>query len=165
MARAAGFAAILLILLANGASAMSPVPFFQQVRQVGLLCAVDVAPNWTGSAPDEATLCGLALAEVRNLIGDGGPPVALLVLNDERLADPDTLVVLLHATLRSASSGSLIALSAGLHRARPEMGAPPFFVAPPQAVIAAGDRLPPEEVRGALRQLLDGVARAIRTNR
>ncbi|MCG5238985.1 hypothetical protein [Azospirillum doebereinerae] len=144
---------------------MSPVPFFQQVRQVGVLCAMDAAPERAGVAPDEAALCGLAVAEMKSLIGVEGPTTTALVRNDERVGDSGTLVVLLHATLRDAPPGSVLALSASLYRARPDVGAPPFFVAPPQGVVAAGEAVPLEDARGALRQLLAGVARAIRTNR
>ncbi|CAO3439764.1 hypothetical protein [Azospirillum doebereinerae] len=156
---------------------MSPVPFFQQVERVGLLCSLDPGPERTG-ALDEAALCERAATELRALLG-GGPSVAVFGRNDERVADPGTLLVLLHAGLRSLSpaeggtpdgKGTVLALSAAPHRARTDVGAadagaPPFFIAPPQAVVAPGGVPDDTAVRAALRRLLTGIARPLLANR
>lgn len=164
-------------------AAMSPVPFFQRVERVGLLCSLDPAspdpgPERAGGL-DEAALCERAAAELRALLGSGGPPVAVFGRNDERIADPNTLLVLLHASLRSLSpaeggtpdgKGAVLALSAAPHRARtgngrPGDGAPPFFIAPPQAVAVPDGTPDGAALRNALRRLLTGIARPLLTNR
>lgn len=162
-----------LSLTASGAAAMSPFPFFQQVERVGLLCSVAAEPERAGLLED-AALCGLAAATLTDLLGAGAPPVAVLGRNDERIADPAILLVLIHATLRpetpaeqdgTAGAGTVLALSAALHRARTDVGAPPFFAAAPQAVVAP--RGPPDTgaTVTALRRLLTGVARSLSANR
>lgn len=156
--------AALTILSTTGAFAMSPFPFFREVRQVGVLCALDGSSPQPTTLLDQDGLCAFAAAELAHLIGAGGPPVLQLVRNDERIADPGTLVVLLHGTLRGETD-ALLALSAGLHRAGRDVGEPPFFIAPPQAVVASGTTLPPEALGDALRRLLEGVARALLANR
>jgi len=160
-----------------GVAAMSPFPFFQRVEHVGLLCSVDADPERV-AVVEEAALCGFAVAELRDLVGAGGPPVTAFGRNDERIADPATLLVLLHATVRSstpaeeggatnavAGTGTVLALSAGLHRARTDVGAPPFFATAPQAVVTPAGAPNAEPLRAALRRLLAGVARPLLANR
>ncbi|WP_158284270.1 hypothetical protein [Azospirillum sp. TSO22-1] len=152
---------------------MSPVRFFQQVERIGMLCAVDAGPGAAPQAPEAARLCGLAAEELAALLGAGGPPVLALAVNDERLADPGLLAVLLHAHTRAASEGepgaggSVTALAVSLYRSRVGGDAPPFFLAPPEAVVAPAGTTPPEEaMRAALRRLLlSGVARPVLAHR
>ena len=161
--------------LSPESAAMSPFPFFQRVERVGLLCSVDAGPEQASKHPDaveEAALCDLAVAELRELIGAGGPAVAAFGRNDERIADPATLLVLLHATLRASTpaeggspTGTVLALSAGLHRARTDVGAPPFFAAAPQAVVTPAGPPGAVPLRAALRRLLTGIARPLSANR
>lgn len=149
-----------LILFAVQATAMSPVLFFRQVERVGLLCAVAIGPDAAAAAPESGWLCSLAAAELADLLGPGAPPVVTLAVNDERLADPALLVVLLHAHTRTdAAAGAVTALSAALHRGRPDAGAPPFFIAPPEAVVGSPSAPPPADaVRAAVRRLLTSAA-------
>ncbi|WP_431860529.1 hypothetical protein [Azospirillum sp.] len=92
-----------------------------------------------------------------------------LAANDERLADPALLAVLLHAHTRPASElgdVSVTAVALSLYRSRPNIGAPPFFIAPPEAVAAPGGAASPEATRAALRRLLaSGVARPLLAQR
>ena len=156
------------MLTSPPASALSPVPFFRQVERVGVLCTVDAAAGAAASAPEEGWLCRLAREELAALLtGEGKPGVREVVAlsrNDERIADPATLVVLLHANTRSQPAGPpLTALAAALHRAG--AGPAPLFLAPPEA-IAAVDKTPEGEVRPALRRLLTAaVARPLLANR
>lgn len=154
-----------MTLAAVQADATSPVRFFQQVERVGVLCAVDAAPSAAPQALETAWLCGLAVEELTALLGPGGPAVLMLAVNDERLADPGLLTVLLHARTRTAPEvdGSVTAFAVTLYRSRPGGDAPPFFLAPPEAVVTPGSDTPPEEaVRAALRRLLSaGVARPV----
>lgn len=149
----AGFA---LAMTASAAAAASPVPFFQEVGTVGILCAVAAPPDRPAPAPDEGRLCGWAAAELAAGMPAGGPPVVALVRNDPRLADPGLLLVTLHAHLVPAGpdAPALLALAAGLHRTRPELGSPPLFTAPPEAVPVPGGTPPEAAVRAALRRLL-----------
>ncbi len=162
---------------ASGATAMSPFLFFRQVERVGLLCAVDAEPQRAGALA-ETTLCGLAETALTALLGPDGPPVAVLGRNDERIADPAMLLVLVHAGLQprdAAGHGTVLALSAALQRVRTDVGTPPFFTAVPQAVVAPdgvpgagpldGPPLDTGAVRDALRRLLAGVARPLLANR
>lgn len=157
--------------LSPESAAMSPFPFFQRVDHVGLICFVDPKPD-QAAAVEETTLCDLAVAELRELIGGGGPTVAAFGRNDERIADQATLLVLLHATLRASApaesdspTGTVLALSAELRRARTDVGAPPFFAASPQAVVAPTGSPDVAALRAALRRLLTGVARPLSANR
>jgi hypothetical protein len=179
-----------LAVSAPGAAAMTPFPFFQQLDRIGLLCAIDAAPDIAvaGTAMEEGALCGLAEAALASLLGPGGPPVTVFGRNDERIADPTTLLVLIHATLRrpqpaeqpagqigGGGTGSVLALSATLQRSRTDghqtgsrrtdIGDPPFFAAPPQAVVAPDGAPGSEAVREALFRLLSGVARPLLANR
>ncbi len=157
------------MLFLTQAAAMSPVLFFRQVERVGVLCTVDAEPAAAHAAPAADRLCDAARAVLASLLGADGPPVLTLTPNDERIADPATLVVLLHAQTRTAAvpgaaDAAVTALAATLHRSRPDLGAPPFFLTPPEAVVAAGGPAPPDTVDGALRRLLAGVARPLRAN-
>lgn len=148
-------------------SALSPVPFFRHVERVGVLCTVDAAPEAVPGAPEEAWLCSLAHAELAALLGAAGrPEVAVLSRNDERIADPATLVVLLHANTRLQDPGGTVtALAASLYRSRTDVGAPPFFLAPPEAVATPPGPVPPDAIRTALHRLLAAVARPLLANR
>lgn len=162
------FCGAALILLAVQAAAMSPVLFFRQVERIGLLCAVAAGTDAAGAAPESGWLCGLAAEELAELLDAGAPPVITLTVNDEGLADPAVLVVLLHAHTRTdAVAGTVTALSAVLHRSSRDVGAPPFFLAPPEAVVAPPSGPPPASaVRAALRRLLAAtVARPLLANR
>jgi len=151
----------LAVMLTPPASALSPVPFFRTVERVGVLCTVDTAPDAAAGAPEEGWLCRLAREELAAALAAGAPPgpweVVALSRNDERLADPATLAVLLHANTRAQPAGgpALTAFAAALHRSG--AGPAPFFLAPPEAV-AAGDKTPDGEVRAALRRLLTAAA-------
>ncbi|NYZ17549.1 hypothetical protein HL658_33825 [Azospirillum sp. RWY-5-1] len=145
----AGFA---LAMAASTVAAASPVPFFREVGSVGVLCAV-AAPQ---DLLDEGRLCGWAAAELAAGMPAGGPAVVALVRNDPRLADPGLLLVTLHAHLVPAGPDgpALLALAAGLHRARTDLGPPPLFTAPPEALPVPGGTPPEAAVRSALRRLL-----------
>lgn len=149
---------------------MSPVRFFQRVERVGVLCAVVVESAASFRGPEPAWLCGLATEELKALLGADGPAVLTLAVNDERLGDPGLLVVLLHARTRTdpalADGGAVTALATTLYRGGPGAGAPPFFLAPPEAVLAPRGEMPPDAVRPALRRLLAaGVARPLLAHR
>lgn len=151
LSECAGFA-----LAMAASAAASPVPFFQGVGSVGILCAVAAPPDRPAAAPEEGTLCGWAAAELAAGMPAGGPPVVTLVRNDPRLADPGLLLVTLHARVLppGADTPALLALAAGLHRTRPGPGSPPLFTAPPEAVPVPGGAVPEAAVRAALRRLL-----------
>lgn len=153
--------------LATEAAAMSPLPFFQRVARVGLLCAVDPADGGnavaTPAAPlSEETLCRRAAAALSGLLASG-PAVVPFTANDDRIADPAALLVLLHATLRAEDGRRLLAVAATLHRAGADAGAPPFFMMPPQALTVAGS-LDDAALDAALRRLLGPLAQALHAN-
>ncbi|MCP1614142.1 hypothetical protein J2848_005845 [Azospirillum lipoferum] len=149
-----------LFTLATEAAAMSPLPFFQRVERVGLLCAVDADGGPAADIGDEA-LCGRAAAVLSGLLASG-PAVAALVPNDVRIADPGTLLVLVHATLRPESGKRLLALAATLQRSGSASDAP-FFMTPPQALALSGS-LDESLLDSLLRRLLTPLAGALRVN-
>ncbi|WP_245637093.1 hypothetical protein [Azospirillum thiophilum] len=155
-------AALLFIgLHAPEANAMSPLPFFQRVERVGLLCAVDVAGGVPAADLGEGELCGRAAAVLSGLTASR-PAVMALAPNDARIAAPATLLLLIHATLRAEDGQRLLALAATLQRAGSD-ASPPFFVTPPQALHIAGS-LDEASLDAALGRLLDPLARALRAN-
>ena len=147
-----------LLLHIPETAAMSPLPFFQHVERVGLLCAVDADG---GSVPDlgDEALCGRAAAVLSGLLASR-PTIAALPLNDARIADPGTLLLLVHATLRLEGGKRLLALAATLQRSGSAGGAP-FFMMPPQALALTG-RLDESLLDSTLRRLLDPLAKALR---
>lgn len=149
-----------LFTLATEAAAMSPLPFFQRVERVGLLCAVDAEG---GPAPDlgDEALCGRAAAVLSGLLASG-PAVTALAPNDVRIADPGTLLVLVHATLRPDDGKRLFSLAATLQRSGSAGGAP-FFIMPPQALALSGS-LDESLLESTLRRLLTPLAKALRAN-
>jgi len=156
-----------LLLHMSEISAMSPLPFFQRVERVGLLCAVDADG---GPAADlgvdlgDNALCGRAAAVLSGLLASG-PAVTALAPNDVRIVDPGTLLLLVHATLRpedKGQGGRLLALAATLQRSGAAGGAP-FFMTPPQALALSGS-LEESLLDSMLRGLLDPLAKALRTN-
>lgn len=157
-----------LLLYIPEATAMSPLPFFQRVERVGLLCAVDAETGPAADIGDEA-LCGRAAAVLSGLLASG-PAVTALRPNDARIADPGTLLLLVHATLRpddgqgdgQGDGKRLLSLAATLQRSGSTGGAP-FFMMPPQALALSG---PLEEslLESMLRRLLTPLAKALRAN-
>ena len=160
-----------LLLHIPETAAMSPLPFFQRVERVGLLCAVD-ADSGPAADPgvsleaglgDEA-LCGRAAAVLSGLLASG-PAVTALAPNDARIADPGTLLLLVHATLRpedKGQGGRLLSLAATLQRTGSAGGAP-FFMMPPQALALSGS-LDESLLDSMLRRLLGPLARALGAN-
>ncbi|BAI76762.1 hypothetical protein AZL_f00020 (plasmid) [Azospirillum sp. B510] len=154
-----------ICLLSMEAAALSPLPFFQRIERVGLLCAVD-ADAALGASPDAAdlgedTLCGRAAALLSEVLVSG-PPVTTLAPNDARIADPGTLLVLLHATLRPEGDRRLLALAATLQRAG-SAGDAPFFMTPPQALAMSG-KLDESSLNSMLERLFSPLARALRSS-
>lgn len=152
-----------LLLHIPETAAMSPLPFFQRVERVGLLCAVDADGGPAADLGDDA-LCGRAAAVLSGLLASG-PPVTALAPNDARIADPGTLLLLVHATLRPEGRQQgewLLALAATLQRTGSAGGAP-FFMTPPQALALSGS-LDESLLDSMLRRLLDPLAKALRAN-
>lgn len=153
-----------LFTLATEAAAMSPLPFFQRVERVGLLCAVDAEGGPAADIGDDA-LCGRAAAVLSGLLADG-PAVTALVPNDARIVDPGTLLLLVHATLRpndgQGDGKRLLSLAATLQRSG-SVGNAPFFMMPPQALALSG-KLEESLLEQALRRLLTPLAKALRAN-
>lgn len=152
-----------LLLHTSGISAMSPLPFFQRVERVGMLCAVDADGGPATDLGDDA-LCGRAAAVLSGLLA-AGPAVTALAPNDARIADPGTLLLLVHATLRpdgKGQGGRLLALAGTLQRSGSADGAP-FFMMPPQALALSGG-LEESLLDSMLRHLLDPLAKALRAN-
>ena len=152
-----------LLLHTSGISAMSPLPFFQRVERVGMLCAVDADGGPATDLGDDA-LCGRAAAVLSGLLA-AGPAVTALAPNDARIADPGTLLLLVHATLRpdgKGQGGRLLALAATLQRSGSAGGAP-FFMMPPQALALSGS-LEESLLDSMLRHLFDPLAKALRAN-
>lgn len=149
-----------LFTLATEAAAMSPLPFFQRVERVGLLCAVDAEGGPAADLGDDA-LCGRAAAVLSGLLASG-PAVMALAPNDVRIADPGTLLLLVHATLRPDDGKRLLSVAATLQRSG-SVGGAPFFMMPPQAVALSG-KLEESLLEQALRRLLTPLAKALRAN-
>ncbi|MCM8738679.1 hypothetical protein M5E06_31755 [Azospirillum sp. A1-3] len=140
---------------------MSPVPFFQRVEQVGVLCLVEPIDGAATADLGDAALCSHVAARLVSLLGPD-LAVATLVPNDPRIAAQNSLLVLVHATLRPACDHRLLALAATLERTGTD-SAPPFFVTPPQAVVVEGG-LDDTILDAALDRLLEPLARALRAN-
>ena len=156
-------AASLLLHIPEAAAmspAMSPLPFFQRVERVGLLCAVDAEAGPAADLGDDA-LCGRAAAVLSGLLASG-PAVAVLVPNDTRIVDPGTLLLLVHATLRPDDGKRIFSLAATLQRSG-SAGSAPFFMMPPQALALPG-KLDESLLEQALRRLLTPLAKALRAN-
>lgn len=159
-----------LLLHVSEAAAMSPLPFFQRVERVGLLCAVETEGGPAAAAGADAgtglgddALCGRAAVVLSELLASG-PAATALAPNDVRIADPGTLLLLIHATLRpegKGRDGRLLALAATLQRTG--SGGPPFFMTPPQAVALSGI-LDESLLDSMLRRLLTPLAKALRAN-
>lgn len=140
--------------------AMSPLPFFQRVERVGLLCAVDAEGGPAADIGDDA-LCGRAAAVLSGLLASG-PAITALAPNDARIADPRTLLLLVHATLRPDDGKRLLSLAATLQRSG-SAGDAPFFMMPPQASALSG-KLDESLLESMLRRLLTPLAKALRAN-
>lgn len=153
-----------LFTLATEAAAMSPLPFFQRVERVGLLCAVDAEGGPAVDLGDDA-LCGRAAAVLSGLL-TSGPAVTALAPNDARIADPGTLLLLVHATLRpddgQGDGKRLLSVAATLQRSG-SVGGAPFFMMPPQALALSG-KLEESLLESTLRRLLTPLAKALRAN-
>ncbi|CAO3363759.1 hypothetical protein [Azospirillum palustre] len=149
-----------LLTLPMETAAMSPLPFFQRIERVGLLCAVDADGGPAMDVGDDA-LCGRAAAVLSGLLASG-PAVTALAPNDARIAEPGTLLVLVHATLRHEEGRRLLALAATLQRSG-TTGDAPFFMMPPQAVALSGS-LDESLLDAALRRLLTPLGGALRAN-
>lgn len=149
-----------LLLHVPEAAAMSPLPFFQRVERVGLLCAVDAEGGPAADLGDDA-LCGRAAAVLSGLLASG-PAVTALRPNDARIADPGTLLLLVHVTLRPDDGKRLFALAATLQRSG-SVGGAPFFMMPPQALALSGT-LEESLLEQALHRLLTPLAKALRAN-
>ncbi|PWC87666.1 hypothetical protein TSO5_23650 [Azospirillum sp. TSO5] len=149
-----------LFTLATEAAAMSPLPFFQRVERVGLLCAVDAEGGPAADLGDDA-LCGRAAAVLSGLLASG-PAVTALVPNDARIADPGTLLLLVHATLRPDDGKRLLSVAATLQRSG-SVGGAPFFMMPPQALALSG-KLDESLLESTLLRLLTPLAKALRAN-
>lgn len=149
-----------LFIIAAEAAAMSPLPFFQRIERVGLLCAVDAEGSPVTDVGDDA-LCGRAAAVLSGLLASG-PAVTALAPNDARIAEPGTLLVLVHATLRHEEGRRLLALAATLQRSG-AVGDAPFFMMPPQALALSGN-LDESLLDTTLRRLLTPLGRALRAN-
>jgi len=153
-----------LFILAAEAAAMTPVasplPFFQRVERVGLLCAVDAEGSPAMDVGDDA-LCGRAAAVLSGLLAPG-PAVTALSPNDARIADPGTLLVLVHATLRHEEGRRLLALAATLQRSG-AAGDAPFFMMPPQALSLSGS-LDEGLLDATLHRLLTPLSGTLRAN-
>lgn len=140
---------------------MSPVPFFQRVEQVGVLCMMTAADVVPPAGLGEAALCERAVAGVSSLLAPQRV-VTALAPNDLRIAAPGTLLVLVHATLRSGDGCRLLALAATLQRPGSD-SAPPFFMTPPQALAVSGS-LDEAALDAAFQRLFESLARALRAN-
>jgi hypothetical protein len=153
-----------LLLHIPEAAAMSPLPFFQRVERVGLLCAVDAEGGPAADIGDDA-LCGRAAAVLSGLLASG-PAITALVPNDARIADPGTLLLLVHATLRpddgQGDGKRLLSVAATLQRSG-SVGGAPFFMMPPQALALSG-KLDESLLEQALHRLLTPLAKALRAN-
>ncbi|WP_247871832.1 hypothetical protein [Azospirillum sp. TSO35-2] len=110
----------------------------------------------------EEALCRRAVAALSGLV-TSGPAVVPFAPNDDRIADPAALLVLLHATLRAEDGRRLLAVAATLHRAGADAGAPPFFMMPPQALTVTGS-LDDAALDAALRRLFGPLAQALHAN-
>ncbi|WP_376967401.1 hypothetical protein ABNQ39_35050 (plasmid) [Azospirillum sp. A26] len=150
-----------LLTLPMEATAMSPLPFFQRIERVGLLCAVDADGGPAMDVVGDDALCGRAAAVLSGLLASG-PAVTALVPNDARIAEPGTLLVLVHATLRHEEGRRLLALAATLQRSG-TTGDAPFFMMPPQALALSGS-LDESLLDAALRRLLTPLGGALRAN-
>ncbi|AWB08217.1 hypothetical protein A6A40_24125 (plasmid) [Azospirillum humicireducens] len=156
-----------LLLHTSGISAMSPLPFFQRVERVGLLCVVDADGGLSadlGAGLGDDALCGRAAAVLSDLLASG-PAVTAFAPNDARIADPGTLLLLVHATLRpddKGQGGRLLALAATLQRTG-SVGGAPFFMTPPQALALSGG-VEENLLDSMLRRLFHPLAKALGAN-
>lgn len=144
------------------AFAATPVPFFRQVERIGLFC--ETTSTAGAEAPTAGMICRTAAAELAALfVGhSSAPPVVELARNDERFADPRTLVVTVHAHAQSAEGARTLALAVAVQRNDPHLGPPPLSLVPPEAVVQR-DRVVAEDALSApLRRLLNAaVARPL----
>ena len=143
------------------ATAMSPVPFFQRIEQVGVLCVVEAADGLPIADLGDAALCGRSVAGLSSLLASQ-LAVTALPPNDGRITAPGTLLVLVHATLRAENGQRLLALAAVLQRTGSASSAP-FFMTPPQALVVAGS-LDEAALDAALQRLFGPLARALQVN-
>ncbi|MBF0627950.1 MAG: hypothetical protein HQL91_06995 [Magnetococcales bacterium] len=125
---------------------MSPDPFHGGVSRLGVLCRVQdssTASDGTGT-PDQATagVVGVAMvALLSNAIQSSRVRIERLPENSDALADPGTLVILLHGrivalrALTGTESGRLLLLSMSMYRHHASDGGRSLFPAPPVAIF------------------------------
>lgn len=148
------------------ALAASSVPFFRQVERIGLFCEATAAAG--ADVPAAGLICRTAAAELSALFAGRAsvPPVVELARNDERLADPRTLVVVVHAHAQADEGVRTLALAVVLHRNDPHLGPPPLSLAAPEALIQRAPSVTEASLRAPLRRLLlAAVARPLLGNR
>ncbi|MBF0271746.1 MAG: hypothetical protein HQL98_06775 [Magnetococcales bacterium] len=125
---------------------MSPNPFHGGVSRLGVLCRVQdssTSSDGTGT-PDQTTaeVVGVAMVDLlSNSIQSSRVVIERLQENSDALADPGTLVILLHgrivalSALTGTKSGRLLLLSMNMYRHHASDGGRSLFPAAPVVIL------------------------------
>ncbi|MGQ0664717.1 MAG: hypothetical protein ACT4P2_14295 [Pseudomonadota bacterium] len=131
------------VSLAGAAMAQMPNPTYLEVKRLGFLCTVD-ADRGQKPGLSAAELCRAAVEETSRALR-ARPDIEVVALsdNDQRIGDPDTLVVIVQGRSRRAARiiegalGELMTLQVGLFRALPGWLGASLFPAHPELVHVA----------------------------
>ncbi|HMJ93734.1 MAG TPA: hypothetical protein VK472_06520 [Allosphingosinicella sp.] len=130
----------------NGPAAAATQPLmWQQIARARVLCLVSSEVPADNRALQDA-LC----ARVREMAAEGAPiPVDPVGFGDPAVLEPDTVTLLVHASVQADGDGRLLIFSIRPFRpARPDSAE--LFGAAPRAVRLSGSALPGPELDSAL---------------
>lgn len=133
------------------AAATTPSLLWAEARQVAVLCLVQ-SIGTSDAAAVETSLC----ARARDLASRAAPyPVKRVPVGDPTLIDPDTVTLLVHASIERAPGGRMIVFT--LRPSRPSEGGDVRFGTAPRAVQLGSGSLTPavdSALAGALAEIL-----------
>ena len=133
-------------LLSGDAAASTPPLIWQQVERVGILCLV--ASDDSDRDRLQAELC----AKVRKIAAEKAPmPVDTIGPGDPAVLRPQTVTLLVHASVQDDSPSPLLAFTIRPFRNASD---PMLFAAAPRAVALGGGRGSEARVESALRAAL-----------
>ncbi|HEX8380944.1 MAG TPA: hypothetical protein VF619_10395 [Allosphingosinicella sp.] len=125
------------------AEASTPPMIWRDVAQVNVLCLVQ-----TEAGVDQGALYRRICGSVRDTAESGSPaPVRIIAAGDPAVLAPDSVTLLVHASVQGRSGNGLLAFSIRPFRNSNE---PMLFTSPPRAVSLAGPAGRASELEAAL---------------
>lgn len=125
------------------AEASTPALIWRDVARINVLCLVQ-SESGVDTGPLQRRLCD----SVREAAADGSPvPVLTIAAGDPALLSPDSVTLLVHASVQADPRGRQLVF---LVRPFRNSNEPQLFTAPPRAVPLAGPAGPAPELEAAL---------------